>query len=121
MTLRHRQTLGQQGEAAATHYLRQHGYWIHERNWRRGIYEIDLIAERWDTLHFVEVKTRRAGGLQSAAEAMTAPKIHALKQAMRDYIALHRLRLNIQFDVCIITAHPNGQLDIDLVENAFRL
>lgn len=116
-----RRTLGQRGEEAAIRYLRDQGFWIRERNWRRGTLEIDLIAERWDTLHFVEVKTRRAGSWQSSAEAINAAKIRALAQAMRDYTALHRLPLNVQFDVCAITAHPTGHLDIDYIPNAFHL
>ncbi len=114
-------TLGQRGEAAAMQYLRESGYLIHERNWRSGPYEIDLVAEHWDTLHFVEVKTRRAGSIQPPAEAMTPAKIRALEQAMRDYLAEHRIRLNLSFDVCTVEVHPDGRMDIDLIENAFYL
>lgn len=121
MSLCNRRTLGERGEAAAMQYLRNRGFWIRERNWRRGTLEIDLIAERWDTLHFVEVKTRRAGSWQSSAEAINATKIRALAQVMRDYVALHRLPLNVQFDVCAIVAYHDGRMDIDYIENAFHL
>lgn len=121
MSLGDGRTLGQRGEEAAMQYLRERGYLIHERNWRAGSHEIDLVAEHWDTLHFVEVKTRRTGSLQSPAEAMTPSKIRALSQAMRDYLAEHRIRLNVSFDVCTVIAHPDGRMDIDLIENAFYL
>ena len=45
--------IGQRGETLATEWLRQRGYYIVERNWRIGHYEIDIIAERFDTLHFI--------------------------------------------------------------------
>ncbi len=121
MSLGEGRTLGQRGEEAAMQYLRERGYLIHERNWREGHNEIDLVAEHWDTLHFVEVKTRRAGSIQSPAQAMTPAKIRALGQAMRDYLAEHRIRLNVSFDVCTVVAHPDGRMDVELIENAFYL
>ena len=51
--------IGNRGEDAAVEWLRERGYYIVERNWRAGSYEIDIIAQHFDTMHFVEVKTRR--------------------------------------------------------------
>jgi len=62
---------GRRGEQAAVDYLRRAGFAILERNWRSGRYELDIVARRWDELHFIEVKTRRAGGLTTPEEAIT--------------------------------------------------
>ena len=49
---------GDWGETLAVSYLRRRGYIIIERNYRAGHHEIDIIARRWKTIVFVEVKTR---------------------------------------------------------------
>ena len=62
--------IGNRGEEAAVEWLRERGYYIVERNWRAGRYELDIIAQRWDTLHIIEVKTRHEGSWQSATESI---------------------------------------------------
>jgi putative endonuclease len=41
----------------AAEYLRRHGFSIRDRNVARKTGELDIIAEKENTLHFVEVKT----------------------------------------------------------------
>ena len=72
---------GRRGEQAAVDYLRRAGFAILERNWRSGRYELDIVARRWDELHFIEVKTRRAGGLTTPEEAITPRKFASLRRA----------------------------------------
>ncbi len=50
--------IGNLGEEAAAGYLRKQGFSIIEKNVVRKTGEIDLIAKKKDTLHFVEVKAR---------------------------------------------------------------
>jgi len=52
-----RKEVGNLGETVAAEYLRRHGFRIRDRNVARKTGELDIIAEREDTLHFVEVKT----------------------------------------------------------------
>ena len=52
-----RKEVGALGESVATEYLRRHGFSIRDRNVARKTGELDIVAEREDTLHFVEVKT----------------------------------------------------------------
>ena len=49
--------MGALGEKVAAEYLKRHGFSIRDRNVVRKTGELDLIAEKDDTLHFVEVKT----------------------------------------------------------------
>lgn len=51
------------GEEAAARWLLDHGFTLLHRNWRQGHYELDIVAARKGTLHFIEVKTRRRDGL----------------------------------------------------------
>lgn len=58
MLFRTTKEIGDWGERLAARFLRRHGYRIKETNYRCGKYEIDLIAEGWRDIAFVEVKTR---------------------------------------------------------------
>ena len=49
--------MGSLGESVACEYLRRHGFTIRDRNISKKTGELDVIAEKEDTLHFVEVKT----------------------------------------------------------------
>ena len=62
--------VGNWGEALTAEYLRGKGYHILDSGFRCQEGEIDLIAQKGDTLAFVEVKTRRwAGGGKLAQTA----------------------------------------------------
>ena len=50
--------LGAKGEELAADYLQKLGYNILHKNWRHSHYEIDIIAEKGNKLHFIEVKIR---------------------------------------------------------------
>lgn len=57
----YRKILGNLGEEAAVAFLLKRGYKILERNYRKRIGEIDIIAfdNKFDEYVFVEVKTRK--------------------------------------------------------------
>ena len=55
-----RKSLGRQCENIAANYLLTKNYNIIKRNFRLRIGEIDIIADRNDTLVFVEVKGQNA-------------------------------------------------------------
>ena len=52
-----RKEVGALGENVAAEYLKRHGFSIRDRNIARKTGELDIIAKKGDTLHFVEVKT----------------------------------------------------------------
>jgi len=49
--------LGKNGEDMAVNFLKNKGFLIRERNFRKKCGEIDIIAEKDKAIHFVEVKT----------------------------------------------------------------
>lgn len=112
--------VGVEGEDLASSWLRNNGYLLRDRNWRQGRYEIDIVAERHGIVHFVEVKTRRAGSLCSPEQAITPTKCRALTQAAKAYIAQHRLREEVAFDLIAIDKFPDGMMEVrfipDIVE-----
>ena len=48
---------GRKGEEIAQRFLEKKGFKIVEKNYQRKNFEIDLIAQRRNEIHFVEVKT----------------------------------------------------------------
>ncbi len=73
---------GSRGEDRAAAYLNRQGYRILERNYRGKTGEIDIIAEKDGTLHFVEVKTRTSEDLGEPLEAIDRRKLgHILRTA----------------------------------------
>lgn len=111
---------GRRGEQAAVDYLRRAGFSILERNWRSGRYELDIVARRWDELHFVEVKTRRADGLTTPEEALTRRKFAALRRAAMAYMAQRGVRLEPQFDLAAVDLMPDGRLNVRFAERAME-
>ena len=109
--------IGRGGEDVATEWLRERGYYIVERNWRVGHYEIDIIAQHYDTLHFIEVKTRKEGGWQTAYDSIDDQKIRTLRRGAMAYRAMHHIRLELQFDLIAVTWNEEGGIAVDYTEN----
>lgn len=109
--------IGGRGEDIAMQWLRERGFLIVERNWRVGHYEIDIIAQRYDTLHFVEVKTRKVGGWQTPYESIDQSKIRSLRRGALAFCAMRRVTLQLQFDLIAVMVDHNDQITIDYVEN----
>lgn len=109
--------IGDKGEQAAAKWLQGNGFTLLHRNWRSGRYELDIVAERGDTIHFVEVKCRRDGGLTTPEEAITPAKFRSLAKAAEAYIAAYGIELEVQFDL-ISVEHSAGTYRIRYVPNA---
>lgn len=111
---------GRAGEAAAQEFLRGAGYEICATNWRSGHYELDIVARKDDTLHFVEVKTRREASLTPPSAAATRRKFLALKHAAAHYLAISRWQGEVQFDLASVIRGNDGIFRIELVEQAME-
>lgn len=109
--------IGNLGEDAAVEWLRERGYYIVERNWRAGSYEIDIIAQHFDTMHFVEVKTRHISGWQSTFDSINEQKRRTLRRGAMAYRAIYRSPLQLQFDLVAVTLDTFGGYSIEYTEN----
>lgn len=83
--------LGAQGEYEALLYLTKQGYTLLAHNWRVAHLELDIVAEQWGEIVFVEVKTRSSEDFAPAAEAVTLYKKRNLIAAARAYLARNGL------------------------------
>lgn len=69
-----RRKLGDFAERVAAEHLLSRGYRIRETNHRTRFGEMDIVAEKDDTLAFVEVRCRRGNKLGSAVESLSVSK-----------------------------------------------
>ena len=68
-------------------------------------------------MHFIEVKTRKEGGWQTAYDSIDDQKIRTLRRGAMAYRAMHRIGLELQFDLIAVTWNEDGDIAIDYTEN----
>lgn len=111
------QEIGNKGEQAAAEWLTANGFSLLHRNWRKGRYELDIVAKKAATVHFIEVKCRKLGGLTTPEEAITPAKFRSLTKAAGAYIADYNINFEIQFDLICVEHYADGH-DIRYIPNA---
>lgn len=110
--------LGKQGEAAAVDLLVQKGYTILERNYRFHRAEVDIIAQKKQTIIAVEVKTRSSSHFGDPHEFVKAQQVQRLVAALDHYIQKKAIDVEARFDFIGIIKNKKGT-QIDHIENAF--
>ncbi|MDE6547464.1 MAG: YraN family protein [Muribaculaceae bacterium] len=110
---------GRQAEDIVCEYLISKGYTVRERNWRPSTSksEIDLIAQKDDTLIFVEVKARTDKDLDPA-EAMTHEKIKNVVRGANSYLRNQDFDFYYRFDVASVSGNAEDYR-LDYLEDAF--
>ena len=109
--------IGANGEALAASWLQKKGYGIIHQNWRYRHLEIDIIALRGNTLHFIEVKTRTNIQFGYPEQFIKKQKMRFLKNATAMYQLNHPKWKQIQFNVIAITL--SNPIEILFLEDVF--
>lgn len=105
MRQRQSQIHGVEAEWLAAAFLRLKGYRIRATRFAAAGGEIDLIASRFGTLVFVEVKARRE--IETARIAITPDKLRRIERAARSYLGtLPALPATIRLDAVFLA--PNA-------------
>jgi putative endonuclease len=99
----HHNSTGTLGEKIAVEYLTAKGFIILHQNWRHSHWEVDVIASSNNTLHFIEIKTRRTRKFGYPEEDVTKKKLINLINASEEFLYLYPAWKNIQFDILSIT------------------
>ena len=94
--------LGKLGEEMAVEYLQKNGYTILERNWTFQKAEIDIIAQKENTLAVVEVKTRSSLEFGLPQDFVKPKKIQLLVEAVDAYVNETNLDIEVRFDIIAI-------------------
>ncbi len=111
MTATGRGLAGAQAEALAAEHLAAAGLDIIERNWRRRVGEIDLVARDGDVLVFVEVRLRRRDDYGGAGASITATKRARMVAAASAYLAGLSPAPACRFDAVLMDALDPARIE----------
>ena len=101
---------GNIAEDRAVSFLREHGFYITDRNFYSRFGEIDIIATKDNVLHFVEVKS--AMDYELAIQNITPRKLSRLIRTGDVYMKKNGLDVDFVYDALVVT--PKA---IEFVEN----
>ena len=107
---------GKKGEKIALDFLLKKGFLFKKKNWRYKHLEVDLILQRNEIIHFIEVKTRKSDHFVTPLQSITKKKIKNLISAADQF--LKDSFLEASFDLVLITLSP---FKIEHIENAFNV
>lgn len=101
---RYKKNVGDEGENVAADFLIRKGFKIIERNWRTREGEIDIIAEKDDTLAFVEVKTLPNCTYDMIQKEINYRKQERILKTSKRFLLNHREYNDkfVRFDVILI-------------------
>lgn len=110
---------GKIGEFVAEKFLVKRGYKIIERNYRKKVGEIDLIANYENYIIFIEVKLRSSISYGYPAEYVTKKKQEKITKVAYFYLnSLDDKNFDIRFDVIAIIKE-GIKYHIEHIQDAF--
>ena len=110
---------GMEGERLGEAYLIKEGYVIQEKNWRFQRSEVDVIAQKNNTLHFIEIKTRRTKNFGLPEDQVGKKKMENLINAAEQYLFIHPEWMRIQFDILSISITSKQSIEYFLIEDVY--
>jgi putative endonuclease len=119
--LTQRQRIGQAAEEIAAEFLRAQGLSILERNFRRRLGELDLVARQDGVLVIAEVRTRASGTYGGAAASVDGRKQRRLLKAAAQLLQQHAdwAKLRVRFDVLVVSGLGGGKPRVEWIQHAF--
>ncbi|MFZ5976745.1 MAG: YraN family protein [Hydrotalea flava] len=115
----HQKEIGNLGENLAIRYILENGFQLLYQNWRYKYWEVDIIALKNNTIHFIEVKTRQQSPFGFPEDSIQQPKMDALKKAASAFMEQHPQWEQLQFDVIAITLQQQQVIEIYWIEDVF--
>ena len=106
--------LGRKGEKLAVKYLKRGGYKILKRNYVNPFGEVDIIAQKEDTVAFIEVKTRLSDVFGAPSEAVNYSRKQRYISAAKYFFYERAIDCTVRFDIIEIFKGT-----INHIENAF--
>jgi len=101
---------GNIAEAKAVAYLQENGYRVVEQNFYSRFGEIDIIATKEDTLHFIEVKS--GVDYETALQNITPTKLSRIIKTLHIYLKKNILPVSYFIDAILVSED-----EIEMVEN----
>ncbi len=101
---RNRAEVGKIGEETACKYLKKHDFKVLERNYWKKWGEIDVVAQKDNVLHFVEVKAVNGRKDGYEAEENVHPwKLQRLSRAIQTYLLERKISDDQAWQIDVIT------------------
>jgi len=101
---------GNIAEGRASKFLYERGYTIVERNVYSRFGEIDIVALKDDTLHFIEVKS--AEEYELAIQNITPKKLSRIIKTAEVYMSKNSFDADFTFDAVLVMPQ-----EIEMLEN----
>jgi putative endonuclease len=120
--LTRRQQSGRRAEELAADFLRAAGCEILDRNYRRRLGELDIIARCAGVLVVAEVRTRASDAFGGAAASITRAKQRRITRAANQLLQQRTelARLPVRFDVLVVS-NPEGRTpSVEWIKHAFE-
>lgn len=111
--------IGNIGEDYTADFLRSKGCKILARNFAIVGGEIDIIAEKEQLIHFVEVKSRKRNSLQTASNAVTPTKIKRIVKTASEFIVKNHIEYSCVFDVACVEIDNGKVTGFEYFQRAF--
>jgi putative endonuclease len=113
---------GKLGEDIVGLYLKGKGFEILHRNYWKPYGEIDIVAKKDGTVHFVEVKTV-AGQDYHAEQNVHTFKLKKLGRVIQSFLMKKEYKdMDWQFDICAVTIDREAKkAKVKLIENELLL
>jgi putative endonuclease len=107
-----KRTVGDIGEEIATKFLVKHGFCILERNYLKKFGEIDIICEKDEKIHFVEVKTvsRETSDGYRAEDNIHAAKLKRIGRTIDVYLSEKNVTEDWEFHVIIVLLDKESKI-----------
>ncbi len=109
--------IGRRAENAAATYLEMRGFKILEKNWRLPKYEIDIIANKGNEIHLVEVKYRMKDDQGTGFDAITESKLKQMRRAAWAWVDENKY--NGEYVISAVEVSGNDFTVIGFIENAY--
>lgn len=108
---------GRKAEAAARVYLEMRGFKVLEQNWRRPEAEVDIIAHKNGTIHFIEVRYRRSEEQGGGLESITPAKLRRMRRGAEAWV--HETKYRGEFVLSAVELGGPGFAVLGFIENIF--
>ncbi|HEX5798345.1 MAG TPA: YraN family protein [Candidatus Saccharimonadales bacterium] len=80
---------GKAAEDEVVQYLKKHGFKILDQNWKTKWCEVDIVALKDQTMHFVEVKYRNSSGQGGGFDYITSKKLQKMNLAAKSWVEIN--------------------------------
>lgn len=110
--------LGREGETFALEYVKANGYKVLKTNWHHGSKELDIVAQKDNTIIVFEVKTRSSSQWEEPKDAVRMRKQKNIIDAADAFVQRYNLDLEVQFDIISLVS-KGTTFELEHIPDAF--